>query len=141
RQALIEEEARAQRDEEEDVSRQPRRSRRYRRGDRNGNRVEKRRGPDPTLTGAYAGEASSDAADRIRPEAEGEEAGLEPFERERAAGAGSLAPPDEPTGARVQETMTQADSIPESGPLDRVGEVLLVDAAAQSATVLAGEDT
>src|SRR5436853_5345970 len=80
RQALIEEEARAQRDEEEDVSRQPRRSRRYRRGDRNGNRVEKRRGPDPTLTGAYAGEASSDAADRIRPEAEGEEAGLEPFE-------------------------------------------------------------
>src|SRR5205085_7114777 len=32
RQALIEEEARAQRDEEEDVSRPPRRSRRYRRG-------------------------------------------------------------------------------------------------------------
>ena len=43
RQALIEEEARAQRDEEEDVSRPPRRSRRYRRGDRNGTQAEKRR--------------------------------------------------------------------------------------------------
>src|SRR5437773_9502573 len=43
RQALIEEEARSQCDEEEDASRPPRRSRRYRRGDRNGNRAEKRR--------------------------------------------------------------------------------------------------
>src|SRR6478672_94662 len=40
RQALIEEEARSQRDEEEDISRPARRSRRYRRGDRNGNRAE-----------------------------------------------------------------------------------------------------
>src|SRR2546428_1654075 len=50
RQALIEEEARAQRDEEEDASRPPRRSRRYRRGERNGSRAEKRRGPDPILS-------------------------------------------------------------------------------------------
>src|SRR2546428_903889 len=50
RQALIEEEARSQRDEEEDASRPPRRSRRYRRGERNGSRAEKRRGPDPILS-------------------------------------------------------------------------------------------
>ena len=54
RQALIDEEARAERDEEEDASRPQRRSRRYRRGDRNGQRAEKRRGADPTLSEAYS---------------------------------------------------------------------------------------
>src|ERR1700738_516908 len=96
RQALIEEEARAQRDEEEDVSRPQRRSRRHRRGDRNGTRAEKRRDADPTLSETlaepHAGEASWDAADGVRPEEESDEAGLEPFEGERAAGARSLAP-------------------------------------------------
>jgi ribonuclease E len=134
RQALIEEEARSQRDEEEDISRPARRSRRYRRGDRNGNRAEKRRGPDPTLSEAYAGEASSDAADRVRPEAESEEAGLEPF------AAGTRSPPGEFVGARAQDLMAQADSIPESGAPNRIGEKPLVDAAADSANVLAGDD-
>src|SRR5438445_8257281 len=113
RQALIEEEARSQRDEEEDISRPPRRSRRYRRGDRNGNRAEKRRGPDPTLSEVYAGEASADAADRVRPEAASEKAGLEPFEGERAAGVRS--PPEESVGARAQDIMAQPDSILDSG--------------------------
>src|ERR1700731_5248432 len=72
RQALIEEEARAQRDEEEDVSRPQRLGRRYRRGDRNGTRAEKRRDADPTLSEAYTGEAG-DAEDPVRPEAESEE--------------------------------------------------------------------
>src|ERR1700726_2285817 len=75
RQALIEEEARAQRDEEEDVSRPQRRS---------------RRDADPTLSETlaepYAGDASRDASDGVRLEAESDEAGLEPFEGERAAG-------------------------------------------------------
>ena len=101
RQALIEEEARAQRDEEEDVSRPQRRSRRYRRGDRNG-RAEKRRDADPTLSETlaepYAGDASRDAAGGVRPEAESDEAGLEPFEGERAAGAPALATPEDSAG-------------------------------------------
>src|SRR6202035_281870 len=101
RQALIEEEARAQRDEEEDVSRPQRRSRRYRRGDRNGTRAEKRRGADPTLSETLA-EPWWDAADGVRPETESDEAGQEPFGGERAAGARSLAPPEESAGARAQ---------------------------------------
>ncbi len=120
RQALIEEEARAQRDEEEDVSRPQRRSRRYRRGDRNG-RAEKRRDADPTLSETlaepYAGDASRDAAGGVRLEAESGEAGLEPFEGERAAGAPALATPED------SADVAQADSIPESGPPDRAGEV------------------
>ncbi|MGH6800093.1 MAG: ribonuclease E/G, partial [Methylocella sp.] len=106
RQALIEEEARAQRDEEDDVSRPLRRSRRFRRGDRNGQRAEKRRGADPTLSEtpaeAYAGEASWDSAGRLRPEAESDEAGLEPFEGERPAGT-----PEESAGAGAQDAMSQ----------------------------------
>jgi len=145
RQALIEEEARAQRDEEEDVSRPQRRSRRYRRGDRNGTRAEKRRDADPTLSETLAepsvGEASWDAAGGVRPEAESDEAGQEPFEGERAAGARSLAPPEESTGGRAKPAMAQPDSIPESGPPDRAGEAPLVDPAAESAIVLAVDDT
>ncbi|MGH6853013.1 MAG: ribonuclease E/G, partial [Methylocella sp.] len=144
RQALIEEEARAQRDEEEDVSRPQRRSRRYRRGDRNGQRAEKRRGADPalseTLAEAYAGEASSDAAGRSRPEAESDAAGLEPFEGERPLGARSLTPAEESSGADAQDAMGQADSLPESRPPDRAGEAPLVDEPAASAILLAGDD-
>src|ERR1700730_12674270 len=81
RQALIEEEARAQRDEEEDISQLQRRSRRYRRGDRNGIRAEKRRDADPTLSKTlaepFAGGPSSDVASGVHPEMESEEAGLE----------------------------------------------------------------
>ncbi|HET6378208.1 MAG TPA: ribonuclease E/G [Methylocella sp.] len=59
RQALLEEEARAQRDEEEDVSRPPRRSRRFRRGERAGQRAEKRHEADQVLSEPYAGEAGA----------------------------------------------------------------------------------
>ncbi|MDQ6701895.1 MAG: ribonuclease E/G, partial [Pseudomonadota bacterium] len=141
RQALVEEEARAQRDEEEDVSRPQRRSRRYRRGDRNGNRAEKQRGADPTLSEAYAGEASWDAAGRVRPEADSEEAGLEPFEGERAAGARPLAPPEESAGARAGDAMADEGSIPKSGLLDRAGEAPLIETAAESTTGLALDGT
>ncbi|MGB6175321.1 MAG: Rne/Rng family ribonuclease, partial [Methylocella sp.] len=145
RQALIEEEARAIPDEEEDVSRPQRRSRRYRRGDRNGARAEKRRDADPTLSETlaepYAGEAFRDAAGGVRPEAESEEAALEPFEGERAAGARSLAPPEESAGAAAQDAMAQADSIPESEPPEHAGEAPVADAAAESAIVLAGRGT
>src|ERR1700730_13172403 len=139
RQALIEEEARAQRDEEEDASRPQRRSRRYRRGDRNGTRAEKRRGADPTLSEANSGEAGN-AEDPARPEAECEEAGPEPFGGERAVEASLLAPPEESAGARAENAMADEGSIPESGPRDRAGEAPFVDAA-ESAIVLAGDDT
>lgn len=59
RQALLEEEARAQRDEEEDVSRPPRRSRRFRRGERAGQRAQKRQEADQVLSEAYAGDAGA----------------------------------------------------------------------------------
>ncbi len=141
RQALIEEEARAQRDEEEDV---PRRSRRYRHGDRNGTRAGKRRDADPTLSEtvaeSYAGEASWDAAGDVRPEPEGEEAGLELSGGERAARARFVTPPEESADARAQDTMAQTDSIPESGPPDRAREALLIETAAESITGLAPDD-
>jgi ribonuclease E len=143
RQALIEEEARAQRDEEEDASRPPRRSRRYRRGERNGNRAEKRRGPDPTLSETlaepYAG-ASWDAAGGLPREADSEEVKIEPFEGGRAAVARSLAPPEESAGAGAQDTMAKADSIPESEPPHRAGEGPFVDAAAESEVAFPADD-
>ncbi|MGH6793746.1 MAG: ribonuclease E/G, partial [Methylocella sp.] len=141
RQALIEEEARAQCDEEDEVSRPQRRSRRYRRGDRNDQRAERRRGADPSLSEAYAGETSADPTDRVRPEAESDEAGLEPFEGERSLGARSLAPAEESSLARAQGAVAQTDSLPESRPPERAGEALLVDEPAESAIPLAGDDT
>ena len=73
RQALIEEEAKAQRDEEDEESRGQRRSRRFRRGDRNnGRRVEKRRSEDETLSEAYEGEAARGAEARFDADATNE---------------------------------------------------------------------
>src|SRR5450631_1413891 len=89
RQALIDEDARAQRDEEDDVSRSQRRSRRFRRGDRNGQRAEKRSGTDPTLSEPYASEAFT-AGDPPSPDETGE-APSEPFEAEQDIGAPHLA--------------------------------------------------
>ncbi|MGA9214014.1 MAG: ribonuclease E/G, partial [Methylocella sp.] len=94
-----------------------------------------------TLAEPYAGEAFRDAAGGVRPEAESEEAALEPFEGERAAGARSLAPPEESAGAAAQDAMAQVDSIPESEPPERAGEAPVVNSAAESAIVLAGHDT
>ena len=136
RQALIDEEARAERDEEEDASRPQRRSRRYRRGDRNGQRAEKRRGADATLSEAYSSEAG-DAENPARPGAESEEAGPEPFEGERAVEASVLAPPEESAGARAENAMADEGSIPESEPPERAGEAPLVETAVESATGLA----
>jgi ribonuclease E len=141
RQALIAEDARAQRDEDEDVSRPPRRSRRYRRGDRNGQRAEKRRGADPILSEAYANEASSDAPDGVRTEPESDEAGLEPFEGERPGRARSLGPPEEYAGTSGQDAVAQADSFEESRPPDRAGKVPPVGEPAEPTIVLAGDDT
>ncbi len=77
RQVLLEEEARAQRDEEDDTSRSQRRSRRFRRGDREGQRAEKRRGDDETLSEPYVG--TDNAA---RPETESEQSNSSAFEGE-----------------------------------------------------------
>ena len=62
RQALIEEEARAQRDEEDEAPRSQRRSRRFRRGDRNGHRAEKRSNTDQTLSEPSGSDASGGEA-------------------------------------------------------------------------------
>ncbi len=146
RQVLIEEEARAQRDEEEDVARPQRRSRRYRRGDRNGTRAEKRRSADPTVSETiaepYASEAAVDAAGRVREEAESEGAGYDaPFAAERPAGDRSLDLPEDTTGAPDQDALGQEDSASETQPPDLAGETPLVDAAAERAIILEADGT
>jgi ribonuclease E len=140
RQALIEEEAKAQRDEEEDASRPRRHGRRSRRGDRNGHQAEKRRGADPTLAETYAGEASGDVEDSVRPEAETEEEGPEPLEGERAAGVRPLPRSEELGAARSQDATGREDSVPESGPPDRAGQPPL-DTASEFTMALEGHDT
>jgi ribonuclease E len=140
RQALIAEDARAQRDEEEDVSRPPRRSRRYRRGDRNGQRAEKRRGADPTLSEAYANEAPSDAPGGVRPEAESDEAGLEPREGERPGEARSLDPPEDYEGVSGQDAVAQPDSFEDSRPPVRAGKMPPIESA-EPTIIRAGDDT
>ena len=98
RQALIEDEARVERDEDDDVSRSPRRSRRFRRDDRNGHRAEKRSSADSTLSGPYAGsdadDASKDTGD-FAGAGETDGARQEPSEAGGAIGAPYLAAPEE----------------------------------------------
>jgi ribonuclease E len=117
RQALIEEEARAQRDEDEDV-RSQRRSRRFRRGDRNGARAEKRSSPDPALSGPYADGASGvpESGDLVSGDLVSGD--LESGDLVSSAGAGEtedLAPPEDtvrgnPDDVRVQqESLVQED--------------------------------
>ncbi|MGH6783119.1 MAG: Rne/Rng family ribonuclease, partial [Sphingomicrobium sp.] len=85
----------------------------------------------------YAGEASWDAAGDLRPEAESEEAGIEPFEGGAAARARSVPLPEE---SAAQDSIAQADSIPESGPPNRAAEGPFVDAAPETAVVFAADD-
>ena len=119
RQALIEEEARAERDEEEDVSRPQRRSRRYRRGDRNG-RAEKRRDADPTS------ETLAEPTPAKRP---GTRQAVSAWRRKAARRDWSRSRENAPPGLppwrrqRIQPTWHRQNSIPESGPPDRAGEV------------------
>jgi ribonuclease E len=93
RQALLDDDARAHRDEEEDGARSQRRSRRFRRGDRNDHRAEKRSGIDPTLSEPYASEAFS-TGDQPGPHETGE-ASNEPFEAESDIGSPHLASVEE----------------------------------------------
>ncbi|MCI0735463.1 MAG: Rne/Rng family ribonuclease [Beijerinckiaceae bacterium] len=86
RQALIDEEARAQRDEEEDASKPLRRSRRNRRGEHTGERAEKRRGADPAISEAYVEDAPGGAEGPDRPDQEADS--IEPgIPREEPAAA------------------------------------------------------
>jgi ribonuclease E len=110
RQALIEEEARAQRDEEEDVPRSQRRSRRFRRGDRNGPRAENRSGADSTLSEAYVGETSGDTEVSVSSR-ETEEAPREQFEAEQATEAPRLDAPEESARLYPHDSLAQQDSL------------------------------
>jgi ribonuclease E len=114
RQALIDEEARAQRDEEDDESRAQRRSRRSRRGDRNGNgrRVEKRR-DDETLSETFEGEALSQLDAGFEVEA----AGSEPARFDADEVNGSL-PPE----AATAEADGSDESFRENAPAPAAGE-------------------
>jgi ribonuclease E len=92
RQALIEDEARAQRDEEDDDARAQRRSRRFRRGDRNGRRAEKRSGDDETLSGAYEGPSESEAGSGAEAASgfEGSSESAQQFADRESAGSAAL---------------------------------------------------
>src|SRR5690348_13391526 len=72
RQALIEEELRAEGDEEEDVVRPQRRSRRNRRSDFTEQRAEKRREADPALTEAAPEELSAGVEGTVQPDVQPE---------------------------------------------------------------------
>src|SRR5579875_2654267 len=101
RQALIEEEARVQREEEEDQSRLQRRSRRFRRGERNGHRAEKRSGRDQTLSEPYVAASGPDeAAASLSETGEAEAAALEETaaSHEAAIEAEALAPQESLSG-------------------------------------------
>jgi ribonuclease E len=77
RQALIEEEARSGRDEEEEIARPFRRSRRHRRGERNGQSAERRREADPALSEDSPGESNFGIEAGSRPETETEDSAPE----------------------------------------------------------------
>jgi ribonuclease E len=120
RQALIEEEARAQRDEEEDVPRSQRRSRRFRRGDRNGPRAENRSGADSTLSEAYVGEASGDTEVSVSSR-ESEEAPHEQFEAEQATEAPGLDAPEETARLYPHDSLAQQDPGSHQAPPGHAG--------------------
>ncbi|HMF07347.1 MAG TPA: ribonuclease E/G, partial [Methylocella sp.] len=85
RQALIEEEARAGDEEEEDVARPLRRSRRRQRGERNGQIAEKRRNNDPALSEPAPDEIHFEAEGRMNPEADPGDMGPGAVGKERAS--------------------------------------------------------
>ncbi len=91
RQALIEEEARSGRDEEEEIARPFRRSRRHRRGERIGQSAEKRREADPALSEDSPTESDFEIKSGSLPEAESEDSDRETFE---PAAAVQSSPPE-----------------------------------------------
>ena len=85
RQALIEEEARAGDEEEEDIARPLRRSRRHQRAERNGHIAEKRRNNDPALSEPAPDEIQFEAEGRMNPEADPGDMGPGAVGKERAS--------------------------------------------------------
>ncbi len=92
RQALIEEEARTGRDEDEDVARPVRRSRRHRRGERNEYPAEKRRAADPVLSGDLPKNIDLERESSNRPAAETDDPGRETLVEVSANAVHSPAP-------------------------------------------------
>ncbi|MCI0468370.1 MAG: Rne/Rng family ribonuclease [Beijerinckiaceae bacterium] len=141
RQALVEEEARAQRDEEEDVSRPMRRSRRYRRGDRDAQHAEKRRGKDPAITGEYAEGAAAVAEVPAGTEAGVNDALAGSFDELPAAAGDFLAPPEEAAFGPVHESTAGEDHASESGLSEQPAASLLAEAIDEADRSLAAEVT
>ncbi|HEY8008514.1 MAG TPA: Rne/Rng family ribonuclease [Methylocella sp.] len=150
RQALIEDDARAQRDEEDDGARSQRRSRRFRRGDRNGHRAEKRSGIDQTMSEPYAGELAYETSDTLSPEA-GEPSPNEPSAAEQdvaplegaAEDSGRVDADDGDTGALeapAPGTLAAQADIEEFVPAGRAPEAE-VAAAAESQSSISWEDS
>jgi ribonuclease E len=126
RQALIEEEARAQRDEEEELSRPPRRSRRYRRGDRDGQRADKRRSADARLSADFGGEAPEATEGATYAEAE------EAEQEQMSADSGVLPCPEMTAGESGQDDASPKDADGESATPPAAGGESPVDAEVQS---------
>jgi ribonuclease E len=136
RQALIEEEASAERDEEEDIARPLRRSRRHRRGERNGQWAEKRRDADPSLSEAAPSEFTFDTEGIVQPEAEFEDSGT--FEEEPEATVHSPTPSLESAIDLVQDEMGKDSSGGEAGSSEQTA--VLVDPATEPAIDLVSNE-
>jgi ribonuclease E len=132
RQALIEEEASAERDVEEDIARPLRRGRRRRRGERNGQLAEKRRDADPSLSEAAAREITFGTEGIVQPEAESEDSERGTFEVESIATvhspALSLESPD-----LVQDEMGKNSSGGQPGSSEQTAATPLVEPATEPA--------
>ena len=112
RRALIEEELRAEGDEEEDVARPQRRSRRHRRSDDLEPRAGKRREADPVLTETAPADLTAGVEGLVQPDAASEDLQKEVAEDEGQAVADAAMRLD-PGAAAVQDEMT----VPSAGVL------------------------
>jgi ribonuclease E len=110
RQALIEEELRAEGDEEEDVVRPQRRSRRNRRSDFTEQRAEKRREADPALTEAAPEELSAGVEGTVQPDVQPEGPGEGIRKGEAGAMEYSSETLPEPGAAPVQAGASEPSS-------------------------------
>jgi ribonuclease E len=123
RQALIEEELRAEGEEEEDVARPQRRSRRYRRSDYAEQRADKRREADPALTEAALEEGTPGLEEIVRPDSQPEVA--EESSSSGEAGAEEYSPqlPAEQEAGLVQAEASEPSSGEALEPGDEIAAV------------------
>jgi ribonuclease E len=139
RQALIEEELRAEGDEEEDVGRPQRRSRRRRRSDYTEQRAGKRREADPALTEAAPEEALSEGI--AQPDSQPEGPGEGSFNGDAGAAAYSPLSSLDPEPAPVQAEASEQGADDGHGTSGQISAALPAEPAAEPAIDLPPEES